>query len=410
MNISDTIHALTIGRPYVLVIMPYKDKRSGLDKNKALFETIQSVARSEFNVACLRADEVLVAGQDLLAKIHLLIDQAELVIAECSDTTRANVFYELGYAMGAKKQPLLLIQRGIKLPYNLRGLEFFEYEDSLDGLKPFSAELARHLRFRLRSEVPTLRAMLGATEPEASFIVASPKYPGEHSRIKGQVYDRRTFGDHLGILGLISAFGAMYGEANKGIELISAQHAPPDLLSQNCNWYLIGSRKVNTFSGVMMNQLQGNCYPKWVFAPPPKWDKGEEEDWKVAMYRIDTEGRRQIKGIIEEIGDVNEQIWTTDYGLIIRGPSPDYPNRLALIMAGAHSLGTGAACLAATRSSLIRKLRDKLPIGTLEDKGRTFWALVKGTVNRNDFLLDEDGVTIEDAGVYVDQAISPNHQ
>jgi hypothetical protein len=70
------------------------------------------------------------------------------------------------------------------------------------------------------------------------------------------------------------------------------------------------------------------------------------------------------------------------------------------MLAGAHSLGTGAACLAATRSALIRKLREKLPAGALEDKQKTFWALVKGEVNKDDFLLDENGVTIEEAGVY----------
>ena len=69
-------------------------------------------------------------------------------------------------------------------------------------------------------------------------------------------------------------------------------------------------------------------------------------------------------------------------------------------MAGAHSLGTGAACLAATRSSLIQEIRSRLPEGVLEDKKRTFWVLVKGTASERDYLLDEDGVTIEDAGAY----------
>jgi hypothetical protein len=119
--------------------------------------------------------------------------------------------------------------------------------------------------------------------------VASPKYPGPHSRIKGQVFDRRTFGDHLGILGLISAFGSMHGEVT-GVDLISGQHAPPEFVQMDL--------------------------------------------------------------------------------------------------------------LAATRSSLIKRIRERLPAGVFEEKQRPFWALVKGTATRHDFLLDEDGVTIEDAGAY----------
>lgn len=37
-----------------------------------------------------------------------------------------------------------------------------------------------------------------------------------------------------------------------------------------------------------------------------------------------------------------------DYGLIVRGPHPLHPHRMATVLAGPHSLGTSAACLAAT--------------------------------------------------------------
>ena len=58
------------------------------------------------------------------------------------------------------------------------------------------------------------------------------------------------------------------------------------------------------------------------------------------------------------------------------------------------------ATTAATRSSLSQQRRNRLPNGVLEDKTSTFWVLAKGVVNRKDYLLDEEGVTIEDAGVY----------
>ena len=35
-----------------------------------------------------------------------------------------------------------------------------------------------------------------------------------------------------------------------------------------------------------------------------------------------------------------------------------------------------------------------------DDLARPFWVLVKGIANRGDFLLDEEGVSIEEAGLY----------
>ncbi len=58
-----------------------------------------------------------------------------------------------------------------------------------------------------------------------------------------------------------------------------------------------------------------------------------------------------------------------DYGIIIRGPHhPSSPNnKMVMILAGSRSIGTGAACLAATSSTLIEKIQQKLPT-QLSDK------------------------------------------
>lgn len=94
-------------------------------------------------------------------------------------------------------------------------------------------------------------------------------------------------------------------------------------------------------------------------------------------------------------------IHTLDHGIIIRGPHPNNSNRIVLIMAGAHSLGTGAACLAATRSSLIREIQSTLPKKEdLADKSKTIWVLVQGKASEKDNLLDVDGVSILRAGTY----------
>ena len=108
-----------------------------------------------------------------------------------------------------------------------------------------------------------------------------------------------------------------------------------------------------------------------------------------------TEPIYPLEPVRAQAGQHNE-----DYGLILRGPKPGFPGRMLTVLAGAHSLGTGAACLAATKSDLVekvqRKLGSKCDLATCE---HTMWALVKG-VSGKDRHIVADGVTIVDAGVY----------
>ncbi len=62
-----------------------------------------------------------------------------------------------------------------------------------------------------------------------------------------------------------------------------------------------------------------------------------------------------------------------------------------MIAAGAHSLGTGAACLAMTRSSLIQQIRDALPSPVaLSEKGKLLWVLVRGRVDPDDHVSEQE--------------------
>ncbi|MBN1542909.1 hypothetical protein JW992_12250 [candidate division KSB1 bacterium] len=395
--IRDSVQHLTGGKPYIFMIMSYETNR------KAIFEIVENIGLTEFGLACIRADHVKGSGYQLLEKIHRLIAQAELVIAEISIES-PNVFYEIGYAMGLgneRSRPLLLIEHNQKVPTDLKGLEVIEYHNDIGGVKNFQQSIRDELRLRLNTETALLRDMLLAPKATPAFIVSSPKYPGPQSRLKGQVYDERTFGDNLGILGLISAFGSIFGE-KQGIELISAQYSPQKLEEWDVNLYLIGSRKVNPVTKYMMEKIQRGQKVRWAFDPWPD-GSSEEGDWSVALYRYENGKKDLIMGELVQCGPDSKKnlIWKSDYGLIIRSPNPLHSDdRLVLILAGAHSLGSGAACLAATRSSLIRKIQIALPSRILEDKHQAFWVLVKGTASKKDSLLDEQDVRIEDAGVY----------
>jgi hypothetical protein len=167
------------------------------------------------------------------------------------------------------------------------------------------------------------------------------------------------------------------------------------LLREDASFYVIGSPKSNAVTRSLLEEMQRGRAPSWIFQPAP----GEEAtgDYEVILT-----------------GELDKAIFVSndrrylphdppvdDCGLIVRGPNPRFPQRLAMILAGPHARGTGAACLAATNSSLIRQITEKLPNGMsdLADHDRTLWALVHVVPDR-DLHISSDGVSITAAGVY----------
>jgi hypothetical protein len=385
-GLGGIVHGITQGLPYVFVIMSY-------ESDFTLFQRVREVVKQSVGLSCIRADEVPGSGNDLRAKVHLLIDRAELVIANLGDPS-PNVFYEIGYSVGAKKPLLMLLRRGNNIPTDLKGLEFIEYAGSRDGMETFQNRLSEHLRVRVGSQVALLRDMLEASIPRPAFILASPKYP---TSTTGHPPDERTYGDNLGIKGLITAFAAISGE-DSGIELASAQYCPPGLLKRPNSLYLIGAPDVNPATGEMLRRIQeGKASPQWVL------DHEGDDTGSVSLRR--SEGGKTVVLAGERV-DLGSRVFDSmDYGILIRAPHPDYrQDRIVLIMAGAKSLGTGAACLAATRSPLVRQIKIALESLTvaidLADKHQAFWALVKGQANERDWLLDVEGVKLIEVGAF----------
>jgi predicted nucleotide-binding protein len=64
----------------------------------------------------------------------MTMGRAELVIADISEPNE-NVFYELGYAAGMRKQILLIAEKGVMVPTDLKGLQLIEYEPPRDRAK-----------------------------------------------------------------------------------------------------------------------------------------------------------------------------------------------------------------------------------------------------------------------------------
>ena len=339
------------------------------------------------------------AGHDLLAKIHFLIEHADLVVAEISDG-RPNVYYEIGYARGHGKTPLLVVEEGTKdIPADIIGLERLQYQPlgSTAADKSFKIAFQTQVTSRLNAEdIALIRDMVEGPSPRPAFIVVSPKPFVHDSEPQGNIFRRRTYGDDLGIVGLLSVFGSMWGD-HRGLELISARHAPPELTCSDVNLYLIGSPKSTPQTGGLLRAIQDGLSPTWSFEQDP----GAPADDQDPAWLLMRDGQ-PLKGELHGhfTGPFGGPVWIEDWGLIVRGPHPQRHGRIVLMMAGAHSLGTGAACLAATRSAFVRQIRELIGPDTLADKTAKFWVLVKAVADNDDCLLSESGVVVCEAGKY----------
>ena len=93
------------------------------------------------------ADEHPGTGQ-LFEKIAAGIDASFACIFEVTDTTRANVFLELGFALAKEKRCVLICRKGTNVPVDLAGFERLEYESYADLTRQLEATIGRRLRGR----------------------------------------------------------------------------------------------------------------------------------------------------------------------------------------------------------------------------------------------------------------------
>jgi hypothetical protein len=346
-SIRQTIYDITDGKPFVLVIMPFD-----ASKQKILEQV--AVAADKYGRRCVRADEIEVGAIDILTKIQVAITIADLVIADITDHN-PNVFYELGYSHHCKGTPPLLIAHATAKPAtDLKGLEVIYYEDETEIPK----RIHGHLRSLLSSRPTLLTDFLLGEIPLPAYILTGPKF------LNGEMS-----GDNLGIVGLLTAFAAIQGTP----QLLSAATEDTRVYSQQANLYLIGSPNVNSFTRKALIDVQGQVR-MWDFAKPVLTQGPTGIQVPLALYR-NSNGTR-----IEQCAEWRDGVVVRDWGLILRARNPKSEGRVIMVMAGAHSLGTGAACQIATRTRDVAEISKKLKAGMLENKADVLWILVEGSV------------------------------
>jgi hypothetical protein len=366
VSISEKIAHVTGGRRYCFVIMSYHE-------GFAFFERVRTVISEETGFECIRADDIPGSGEDLRAKIHAAIDAASFVIADVSHLS-PNIYYEVGYAVARSKEILVLAKEGIEIPTDLLGVETIRYKESREGWTKFLGQLRKDLATHGGGNVSLVRSMIVPNQPNPSVILASPRAATVRSDFK----EHKTYGDYLGVLGILGAFATVYGE-HVIPDLLGAQRTPKNIDDWDANLYLIGSDKVNPHVGTFLERIQAGRAPNWRFDPPS--GEAKDGDWIVQLS-----GEMPSGSFGSPVGRTPEKTGDRlhDYGLIVRGAHPDHRNRMVVILGGPHSLGTGAACLAATRTQLVREIRERLQAGAhpveMDMQNQPFWVLVKGVV------------------------------
>lgn len=188
-----------------------------------------------------------------------------------------------------------------------------------------------------------------------------------------------------------------------GVELISAKYSPTKILTDrefSVNLYLIGSPKVNPHTAEALEKLQPGGPKMWSLMRSDERQAAGDRPW--VLYR-NTHGTPVLLPSADTPSETEPgKVLHEGYGLVMRGPHPSFPEeRMVTILAGGRSIGTGAACLAATHPRLVQQIRSKLPHNTeLSDKGCTFWALVRGRYDDPQKLLQPENVEIEEVGVF----------
>ncbi len=311
---------------------------------------------------------------NLWQNVKSMIEGAALVIADISDEN-PNVHIEVGYAVACNKPLVLLVREGSQVPTDLRGFYVIQYKHDGDLLV-----LQTALRQRLALYADPLPLMLPA-DPRPTFILLNPKWPDVIPRTGTE--QPATYGDYRAVLWISTAIALVFGEGLVP-ELVNASLPPGDPYTWDANLYVIGSPKVNGYTQRFLDDLQRDRQPRW--------------NWRPAGDHFEIVGTLNsgldFVSPVMPMGYVESEPYV-DYGLLMRGPHPRYPNRILTMIAGPRNLGTLAACTAATRSELIRRIANSCD---LIDQSQTIWTLVKGVCHRP-WHIDPDEVEIVDTGI-----------
>ena len=374
----------------VFVMIPYKEPFKTIYS-----EVLKPVIEKHDLESVIVRDEQFIGP--IIEKIHKLISESDLCIADLTGNN-PNVMYEVGIAITLKK-PVIFITQGdlVNIPFDIRHHRIVQYRTGPEYQEKLSQELDATISDTFKyGETPTklLRQMIVPSslgnKDGLYVIAASPLSYREAFRSSGG-WEKRplgTYSDHMGIRGLMQAYGSIFG-LHRLPELLNPGDFADKRFDDPCHIYSIGSPKVNWLTGYIMESFFKDKTPIWEFKPDT--ESKDIRNPKVILRK---------KGTPTPYEPVNKKSggrlrW--DFGLVIRGPHFKDPNYMFTIMAGRSARGTEACSLAVTDPDCIAKINTKLNNKNmdLDNHRHAFCAIVSVCGKDMEAHLDPDKSTFE---------------
>jgi hypothetical protein len=107
-----------------------------------LSEIVKPVVE-QFGLTCVRADN-LYYSKPIMEDIWKFLNEARIVIADVTGKN-PNVFYEIGLAHAIGKEVIIISQSIDDIPFDLRHLRTFIYQDSVAGFRKLEHQLTQSL-------------------------------------------------------------------------------------------------------------------------------------------------------------------------------------------------------------------------------------------------------------------------
>jgi hypothetical protein len=349
------------------VIMPFRAEFS------SVYQAIRQ-AVEDAGLQCVRGDErpepIVVDG------IEKGIADATVCAADLTGLNH-NVVFEVAMAISQRKRLVLITQDSPELlPFDLRHMRVHQYTNDSRGLDllrgllrdSFVAELENR-----ESPVRLLQQMILPTslEPERLHVVAASPLSWRQARRQAGGFEklRRTSSDHVGIRGLIHAFGLISG-LQELPDLVDPGDYKTDVALTPGNLYCLGSPKANRWTGLVLKAFCKARTPCFSFRPAP-----DSEDLRDVRVDLHIGANKWLPSGWND----SWHRYKKDFGLIVRGPHPNDPGALMMILAGRGATGTEAACRAVTEDQPLAEIQDwfRLHHLDLDDHRQAFWAVVE---------------------------------
>lgn len=138
-------------------------------------------ACSAAGVECIRVDEQLF-GENVMQRLYHDIDSADIVVADMTGCN-VNVFYEVGYAHGRKKDVILLTRNANDIPYDLKQYQTVVYDEDLHVLQQRLQRWLEHYATNPTRRVREIRTVFGPAavdETEGVTVTIPVFHPASH--------------------------------------------------------------------------------------------------------------------------------------------------------------------------------------------------------------------------------------